>query len=127
LADVTIRNLKPRDKPFKVSDVKGLIILVKLTGSRLWHQKYRIDGKEELLAIGPSPEVSLARARQAHAAARALLAAGKHRSPAKQDRTREDKERRGLTFESQAAAYFDKTKTEGRADAVLRGSKSPNC
>ena len=55
LTDATIRNLKPRDKPYKVSDFEGLFILVKQKGSRLWHQKYRIDGKEKLLAIGSYP------------------------------------------------------------------------
>lgn len=119
LTDATIRNLKPRDKPYKVFDFEGLLLLVKPTGSRLWHQKYRIDGKEKLLAIGRYPEVSLAQARKARDAARALVAAGKDPSQAKQDRKREDKERRGLTFESQAAAYFDKTRKEGRADTTL--------
>jgi integrase len=119
LTDATIRSLKPRDKPYKVSDFEGLFLLVKPTGSRLWHQKYRIDGKEKLLAIGSYPEVSLAQARLARDAARALLAAGKDPSEAKQERKREEKERRGLTFESQAKAYFDKTKKEGRAEATL--------
>ena len=73
LTDATIRNLKPRDKPYKVSEFEGLFLLVKPTGLRLWHQKYRIDGKEKLLAIGSYPEVSLAQARQARDAARALV------------------------------------------------------
>ena len=119
LTDATIRNLKPRDKPYKVSDFEGLFLLVKPTGSRLWHQKYRIEGKEKLLAIGSYPEVSLAQARLSRDAARALLAAGKDPSEAKQERKREEKERRGLTFESQAKAYFDKTKNEGRAETTL--------
>jgi integrase len=119
LTDATIRNLKPRDKPFKVSDFEGLFLLVKPTGSRLWHQKYRIDGKEKLLAIGSYPEVSLAQARLARDAARALLASGKDPSEVKQERKREEKERRGLTFESQAKAYIDKTAKEGRADTTL--------
>jgi len=119
LTDTTIRNLKPRDKPYKVSDFEGLFLLVKPTGSRLWHQKYRIDGKEKLLAIGSYPEVSLAQARLARDAARALLASGKDPSEVKQERKREEKERRGLTFESQAKAYIDKTAKEGRADTTL--------
>jgi len=119
LTDAAIRNLKPRDKPYKVSDFEGLFLLVKPTGSRLWHQKYRINGKEKLLAIGAYPEVSLAQARQARDAARSLLAAGKDPSQAKQDRKREDKERRGLTFASQAAAYFEKSQKEGRADTTM--------
>jgi len=55
LTDATLRNPKPRHKPYKVSDFEGLFILVKQKGSRLWHQKYRIDGKEKLLAIGSYP------------------------------------------------------------------------
>ena len=51
LSDVTIRNLKPRDKAYKVADFEGLFITVKPTGSRLWHFKYRIAGKEKLLSI----------------------------------------------------------------------------
>lgn len=70
LTDATIRNLKPRDKSYKMSDFEGLFLLVKPTGLRLWHQKYRIDGKEELLAIGPYPQVSLTQARQVRDAAR---------------------------------------------------------
>ncbi len=119
LSDATIRSLKPRDKAYKVADFDGLFLLVKPTGSRLWHFKYRIDGKEKLLAVGPYPEVSLAQARAARDAARALVVAGKDPSQAKQDRKREEKELRGLTFESQSRAYFGKTEKEGRAASTL--------
>jgi Arm DNA-binding domain len=64
-----IPNPKPRDKPYRVSDFDGLFLLVKPTGSRLWFQKHRIDGKEKRLAIGSYPEVSLALARLARDAA----------------------------------------------------------
>lgn len=101
LINATIRNQKPRDKPYKMSDFKGCSFLVKSTGSGLWRQKYRIDGKEKLLVfVGSYPEASLARARQARDAAPTLLAAGKDPSHATQDRKREDKERRDLTFGS---------------------------
>jgi hypothetical protein len=76
LSDVTIRNLKPREKPYKVSDFDGLFVLVKPTGSRLRQFKHRLHGKERLLSIGPYPEVGLAKARAARDAARALVAAG---------------------------------------------------
>src|SRR5688572_13359019 len=45
-------------------------------GSRLWRLKYRIHGKEELLASGAYPDVSLKRAREKRDEARRLLAAG---------------------------------------------------
>ena len=119
LSDASIRNLKPREKPYKVSDFDGLFVLVKPTGSRLWHFKYRLDGKEKLLSIGPYPEITLAEARAARDAARALVAKSQDPSIAKQDNKREERERRGLTFETQAKAYFEKTQKEGRAASTL--------
>jgi integrase len=115
LSDATIRNLKPREKAYKVSDFEGLFLLVKPSGSRLWHFKYRIDRKEKLLALGPYPEISLAQARVARDAARSLLAADQDPREVKQDRKRAEKERRGLTFESQAKDYATKATKEGRA------------
>ena len=73
LSDTTIRTLKPRDKSYKVADFDGLLLHVKPTGSRLWHFKYRVDGKEKLLSFGIYPDVTLAAARIARDAARALL------------------------------------------------------
>lgn len=123
LSDATIRNLKPREKPYKVSDFDGLFVLVKRTGSRLWQFKYRLDGKEKLLSIGRYPEISLAEARAARDAARALVAKSQDPSTAKQDQKRQERERRGLTFETQAQAYFEKTQKEGRAASTLDKTK----
>ena len=52
LSDSKIRNLKPKDKSFKVSDFEGLYILVKPNGSKLWNFKYRLHGAEKKLSIG---------------------------------------------------------------------------
>jgi hypothetical protein len=97
LSDVTIRNLKPRDKAYKVSDFDGLFITVKPTGSRLWHFKYRIDGKEKLLSLGIYPAVTHGQARAGRDKARAMIAGGQDPSDAKKDRKRKDQERRGIT------------------------------
>ena len=40
LDDLTIRNTKPREKPFKLFDEKGLFLLVNPAGSKLWRIKY---------------------------------------------------------------------------------------
>ena len=74
LSDARIRTLKPAEKPYKVFDFEGLYLLVKPSGARLWHLKYRFAGREKLLALGPYPTVSLAEARRARDEARALLA-----------------------------------------------------
>lgn len=55
LTDVAIRATKPRARAYKVSDGKGLFLLVQPNGSRLWRYAYRFDGKQKLLALGSYP------------------------------------------------------------------------
>ncbi len=76
LSDTKIRTLKHTDKPFKVSDEKGLFLLVTPAGGKLWRLKYRIDNKEKLISFGAYPDVSLADAREARDEARKAIAAG---------------------------------------------------
>ncbi len=76
LSDAAIRKTKPVLKPFKLADSGGLYLLVNPTGSKLWRWKYRVQGREKLLALGAYPAVSLASAREACAAARRKLAEG---------------------------------------------------
>ncbi|WP_258039256.1 Arm DNA-binding domain-containing protein [Nitrosomonas ureae] len=63
LTDTAIRNAKPRDKFYKVSDSGGLYLLVKSTG-KYWRMDYRFVGKRKTLAIGVYPTVSLVAARK---------------------------------------------------------------
>ncbi|MHC6051944.1 tyrosine-type recombinase/integrase [Ralstonia solanacearum] len=76
LTDVAVRKAKPADKPFKLSDGGGMHLLVKPNGAKLWRYAFRLHGKEGVYAIGQYPDVSLAAARNAHRAARELVAAG---------------------------------------------------
>lgn len=73
LTDVAIRKAKPRDKDYKLSDEKGLYLLVRSNGSKYWRYKYRISGKEKIFAIGVYPDVSLAQAREKLDEARKLV------------------------------------------------------
>lgn len=57
-----VETVKPQNKDFKLSDGGGLYLLVKTTGSKYWRLKYRIAGKEKLLAIGTFPLITLAEA-----------------------------------------------------------------
>lgn len=119
LTDVQIRNLRPKDRSYKVGDFEGLFLLVKPNGSRLWHMKYRFGGKEKLLSFGAYPAFGLAQARAARDDARALLASGEDPGEAKQERKRLDRERRSATFESRAEAFLNKSRKEGLAPATL--------
>ncbi|MFV8531440.1 tyrosine-type recombinase/integrase [Ralstonia pseudosolanacearum] len=76
LTDVAVRKAKPAEKPFKLSDGGGMHLLVKPNGAKLWRYAFRLHGKEGVYAIGQYPDVSLADARNAHRAARAMVAAG---------------------------------------------------
>lgn len=76
LTDTAVKKLKPTDKPVKVSDERGMYLLVNPTGSKLWRLKFRFEGKEKVLPLGQYPDVSLAQAREAREVARKQLAAG---------------------------------------------------
>jgi len=76
LSDVKVKNAKPRDKAYKLTDERGMHLLVTATGGKLWRLFYRFDGKQKTLALGAYPEVSLARAREKREEARRLLADG---------------------------------------------------
>lgn len=76
LSAIKVRNLKPTDKVYKLSDEKGLFVEVRPSGGRYWRFKFRYLGKEKLLSLGVYPDVSLAQARESRDEARKLLAQG---------------------------------------------------
>lgn len=76
LTHTEVSKAKPGAKPIKMGDGRGLYLLITPAGSKLWRWKYRIDGKEKLMAVGAYPDVSLAQARDKVDEARKLLAAG---------------------------------------------------
>lgn len=76
LTDTQIKALKPETKPRKVANEKGLYLPVQSTGGKLWRLKYRIDGKEKLLALEVYPDVGLKDACKKRNQARRLLADG---------------------------------------------------
>lgn len=67
---------KPKEKAYKLADGGGLYLLVNPNGSRYWRLKYRVAGKEKLLALGVYPDVTLADARSKRDEAKRNLAAG---------------------------------------------------
>ncbi len=76
LTETEIRSAKPREKPFKLFDERGLFILVNPDGSRWWRFKYQFETREKLLSLGIYPDVPLRRAREKRDDARRLVADG---------------------------------------------------
>ena len=73
-----VANAKPKAKPYKMHDARGLFLLVTPAGGKLWRLKYRRPGTraENTLGLGIYPDVSLRQARERRDAARKLLADG---------------------------------------------------
>lgn len=67
---------KPKDEPYKLSDGGGLYLLINPNGKRYWRLKYRVAGKEKLLALGVYPDVTLAEARSKREKAKRGIAVG---------------------------------------------------
>lgn len=73
LSNPVVVNAKPKDKPYKLADEKGMYLLVSQTG-KYWRFDYRFQGKRKTLAFGIFPDVTLASARTKRDEARRLLA-----------------------------------------------------
>lgn len=84
LNDRQIKNAKPKEKDYKLTDGKGLYLLITPAGGKLWRLKYRIAGKEKTLAIGKYPQISLAQAREAAIKAKCDIAQGSDPNSLKQ-------------------------------------------
>ncbi|PHM46519.1 integrase [Xenorhabdus miraniensis] len=106
-----VETVKPQDKDFKLSDGGGLYLLVKTTGSKYWRLKYRIAGKEKLLAIGTFPLITLAEARRKRDEAKKLIAEGIDPNQDKKQKKLATQGEISNTFESIAREWY-----EGRKD-----------
>lgn len=119
LTDTAIRNAKPRDREYKLSDSGGLYLLITPAGGKLWRLKFRIDGREKKLAVGSYPAIGLADARKRRDEARELVAAGKDPAREKQQAKHRAKVAAGDTFGEIGREYLDKRKREGMAERTL--------
>lgn len=113
LTDVAIRNAKPGEKAIKLADGGGMFLLVTPAGGKLWRLKYRIDGREKLLAIGAYPEIGLGEARRRREEARELIALGKDPSREKQRDKVRARVQAADTFAAICGEYCEKRRRDG--------------
>ncbi len=80
LTELTCKNAKPFDPPSKsprkLADGHGLYLWVMPSGAKYWRYKYKKQGKEQIVAIGVYPEVSLKAARNKRAEYRKMRSDG---------------------------------------------------
>jgi integrase len=113
---------KPKDKPFKLSDAKGLYLLVNSAG-KYWRLNYRFGAKRKTLALGVYPDVSLAEARTKCDQARKLLASGIDPSLHRQLEKGQKAIAAANSFEAVALEWLAKyspTWSDGHGDKIKR-------
>ncbi|MEL6727412.1 MAG: integrase arm-type DNA-binding domain-containing protein [Pseudomonadota bacterium] len=120
LTDTAIKNLKPKERPYKKADARGLHIYVRPNGSKLWRMSYRFEGKHKLLSFGRYPDVSLSRAREKMRSAKSLLADGIDPSAKKKADKAEAAAINEHTFEKISAELLEKRRKEGLAESTLK-------
>ncbi len=120
ITDVAVRNAKPKDRPYKLADQRGLYLLVNKTG-KYFRFDYRFGGKRRTLSLGVYPDVKLKRAREKHDDARKLLENDIDPIQYKKETKNELSEQAANSFESVAREWFAKNKhawTEGHSRTI---------
>lgn len=108
LTDAALRTAKPGEKPFKISDERGLYLLVAPSGGKLWRFDYRFAGKRKTISLGSYPDVALKQARERRDEARRLIADGVDPSENRKAAKSASTERAANSFEVIAREWFER-------------------
>jgi integrase len=108
LTDTMLRNLKPKEKGYKVSDRDGLYVYVLTSGTISFRYNYAINGRQETLVLGRYGPggLKLSEARELLIEVKKTIAAG--RSPARQKATLASRRRDENTFGEWAEEWLDR-------------------
>ncbi|MCH2160105.1 MAG: integrase arm-type DNA-binding domain-containing protein [Oleiphilaceae bacterium] len=123
LRDVTIKNAKPKEKPYPISDGQSLYIEIMPNGGKYWRLRYRFAGKQKRIAFGVYPEVSIKEAREKATAARQQLRDGQDPADLKRQKKLQTHVNAASSFEVIAGEWLEKAKlhwSEGHTVRVER-------
>nr|WP_166744143.1 integrase arm-type DNA-binding domain-containing protein [Xanthomonas cannabis] len=122
LTDTAIRKAKPAATVQKLRDGGGLYLLLRPDGARWWRWDYRrpVTSKRNTLSLGTYPDVSLATARERHAAARKLLAEGVDPGEQRKAEKSATLERLVNTFDAVAAEHLAMRANKLSAGSIVR-------
>ncbi|MDO9392966.1 MAG: integrase arm-type DNA-binding domain-containing protein [Methylotenera sp.] len=125
LNELKVKNAKPRDKDYKLTDERGMYLLVTKGGGKLWRFNYRFENKRKTLALGAYPDVSLSEARIKREDGRKLLAntvdPGAHKKAVKSSRSDALNNSFEVVAREWVDYHFKKFKlTDGHKDKTLR-------
>lgn len=110
LNDLKIKQLKAKEKVYRIADHSGLCIEVRPTGKKFWRYRYRFLNKPQMLTIGQYPEISLSYARSKTIEIREQLAKNIDPIAFRKNERLEAMQSREETFRSIATEFCDHKK-----------------
>jgi integrase len=114
LTDLTVKNLRAKDKRYTEWGERGLGVRVTPKGVKTFIFKYRFDGKVRWMTLGTYAEMSLAEAHEAHAEAVKLLRRGI--DPGAKTIAEREEERKAPTVAGLVSEYLERhAKVEKRS------------
>jgi len=123
LTAVQVKNAKPKNKPYKMTDGHGMYLHVATSGKKTWRYRYKIGGIESTFVLGEYPLMSLEQARKVRFEAREQVKQGinpaqerravKHDTIAQEKATREIKQN---SFEAVALEWIQQQKGKWSRD-----------
>lgn len=105
LSDTKLRNLKPTDKLYKVTDRDGLYVAVTPKGIISFRYNYKVHDRYETLTLGRYGQMTLAEARAALVLAKATISSGE--SPARKKAREKAKTKTEDTFSVWADLWLE--------------------
>jgi integrase len=119
LTHTEVLNARKRETAYRLLDGEGLRLHVQTSGSKLWRFRYRYMDKENMLALGSFPEVSLAAARTKRDDAKKLLASGIDPSTQRKLDKIAAAVAAANTFGAIAAEYLERLKEKNSAETTI--------
>ena len=108
-----LKSLKPKARPYKVTDGRGLYIEITPSGGKLWRFRYRLGKSQKKICIGSFPEISLAEARDIAFEAKRKVARGDDPALEKRKQKIRNEYLAANTFETVAREYIEEMMVKG--------------
>jgi len=129
LTELSIKQSKPKDKQYKLTDGEGMYLRVYPNGSKYWQLQFWFEGKQKILSFGVWPVISLKEARDKRFVAKKIIKEGINPIEEKKEILKshnfiqeEEKLRETTTFNMVAKEWFSRQSlqwTERHSRGVL--------
>ena len=122
LTATQVKNLKPKEKLYTISDTAGLSLEITTKGAKRWRFRYRFNNKPMRKSLGLYPDVSLAKAREKRDEARKTLADGVDPF-APIEKIEDVQQNKSKTFKEWSEFYMEKVSEDLSATHIARSLK----